>query len=317
MTYLSVIVTVLLLSFSGAVSVRAETPKIVWSDQFDSLKPVRRGAIGHRKYAATLEIAETGVFGLLANQNRETDIFQSRLYFQPNTLFAVFGVKRTGDRSRVLALSETGHWAFVRRDQLRPYDEVVTPDSLAFRQARMEIDSASRLLSLATGTGRYNQSINSCSGKRTVKVSGVAKSEVKASLGIIEATFGGELGGEETREYERGFQTYRMFFGHEDTGDFIEIVRSQTCGINNEFPNRHIYDIILNGQILVTLKPDRFAERVFSIDQASGRALIRCLSDLEGYRMYLYDELDVPLKWHEIIAAVTARWKGLDGFSDC
>ncbi|WP_316291048.1 hypothetical protein [Aestuariicoccus sp. MJ-SS9] len=305
------------MSFSSPDALHAQSAKIVWEDEFDGLRQARRREIGHEKYAATLELAEQGIFGLLANQNRETDIFQSRLYFESNTRFAVFDVKRAGGPSRTLALSETGHWTFVRQSQLTPYDEIVSRDSAEFAEARALLQSMSRLLSLATSTGKYNQTINSCSGKRTVKLSGGAKSEVKLSLGIAEVLFGADVGLEETREFERGFQTYRMFFGHEETGDFIEIVRSQTCGINNEFPNRHIYDLVMNGQILVTLQPDKYEDRQFSTDTASGRALIRCKSDLVGYRAYLGDVLDVPQKWHEIVAAVTARWKGLEDFSNC
>lgn len=189
---------------------------VVWSNDKLRTGPLTRNA--KKRFRAVVRTSTKGVSGYLANPITETTIGGKGIHFDGGTFFAAYPDIHDGTpQRRILVLSETGVWAFVRPQPLSRID-----GTTARLRARRNVEKAFRILPLTLGK-KYRNTVSACSGKKQFKSASSRGLAAKASFGIFEANFGGDEGGEETNEVPAGYKFTRRSFGIEKTSNWVEV----------------------------------------------------------------------------------------------
>ena len=306
------LIFVLIQAFAPQASFAQSPPqKVVWKSEAQQSSSRRR--IKPQFMAEMFQINGT-VAAFLANPLTATKLTTAAIVFETDTFFAGYPlIVEKGSSENILALSDGGHWAFIRRSALTP----VASNSELFATGKAKLKYTRRGFPLKNN-GRYHNYTPACAGKNTQIRTLGSELEANVDLGVLKVSFGGSLEAKETVEFEPGVEVIFRAFGIEGTDKYIEIINYQACGRSAD-RGQHTYDVRINGDQLYSLDPSAISgEDTFPLDFVSKRAKITCRAHRDAYHRYLGDELGIPNEWLQIISTMTARWaRGFTAFEQC
>lgn len=249
----------------------------------------------------------------LANQQKETPYLGRGLYFEPGTVFAAFPyVTRSDARNQIMVLSDTGHWAFVKRSNLTFENE-----SSRVTEIRGRIKNARRISSATNATDIFQSKVRACQGDVDLGIGGKFKVGAKSDLGIAEISVELEISVNAKQKFAKGHNVVIDRFVGESDRWVVEVQAYEECGTAEQSGEDYLFDVFVNGRA-VKLRPADEESVSFPLDK--GRPLIGCKEHYDAFVSYLHEQFELgenQTDWVRLIASSTARWSKYQSADKC